>query len=119
MGGFVRRARRCDRIGTSQAHRPVDFGPRAEAGDWAGRYVNGDWFVALEDRDGLPVSPDAGAGEPCAVHRFSEDVYFASAGGEEGRPVGFPFRLVVGDDGRRYLMRGDRAYLHEADRPDR
>jgi CubicO group peptidase (beta-lactamase class C family)/predicted secreted Zn-dependent protease len=115
VAGFGRRARACDDIATSQAYRPVDFGPRAEAEDWVGRYVNGDWFFALEEQDGLLVSPRP-EGTPWDIHHFEGDTYFAGIRPEGSDSIGFPFRLFRGPDGRRYLMLGDRAYQHEADR---
>ena len=118
VAGFGRRGRPCSRIGTTDAYRPVDFGPRADAGDWAGRYVNGDWFFALEEEDGLLVSPRP-QGSPWHIHHFEGDTHFASVPPEEGRGVGFPFRLFRGPDGRRYVMLGQRAYLHDEDRPPR
>lgn len=118
VAGFGRRARPCRRMSTSRAHRPVDFGPRAEAADWVGRYVNGDWFFALEQEGGLLVSPRP-EGAPWNVHHFEGDTYFASVPREEGSGVGFPFRLFRGPEGRRYLMLDDRAYVHEEDLPAR
>jgi CubicO group peptidase (beta-lactamase class C family) len=115
VAGFGSRPRPCDGIGTSRAYRPVDFGPRAESADWAGRYVNGDWFFALDESEGLLTSPRPGS-RPWEIHHFEGDRYFASVPPDERTGVGFPFRLFAGSDGRRYLMLGDRAYVHEGDR---
>lgn len=119
VAGFARRERPCGSITTGDVHVPVDFGPRAEAAQWAGRYINGDWFFALEeDEQGLLVSPRP-QDVPWDIHHFEGETYFASVPPEHGRGVGFPFRLFVGPDGRRYLMLRDRAYVHEDDRPSR
>lgn len=115
VAGFGRRARPCGGIGTSPAYRPVDFGPRAESADWAGRYVNGDWFFALEEDAGMLTSP-RNEGGAWQIHHFEGDRHFASVPPEEREGVGFPFRLFRGPDGLRYLMLGDRAYVHEDDR---
>lgn len=118
IAGFGQRPRPCGFIRTAEVHRPVDFGPRLESGDWAGRYINGDWFFALNEADGLLTSPRA-EGSPWQIHHFEGDRYFAGVAPEEREGVGFPFRLFRGTDGRRYLMLADRAYVHEDDRPGR
>jgi CubicO group peptidase (beta-lactamase class C family) len=107
---------RCAQEWVTQSRRPDDFGPMAEARDWAGRYLNGEWFFALEERDGLLVSPRGSGLAPFDVHHFEGTTYFASF--EIPPRVGFPLELVVDDRGRRYVVVGERAYLHEDDRPN-
>lgn len=117
VAGFGRRPRPCSGLRTTRTYRPVDFGPRAETGEWAGRYVNGEWFFALEDDNGLLTSPrPTEAGLPWRIHHFEGETHFASLDPTEREGVGFPFRLFVGPDGKRYLMLEDRAYVHEDDR---
>lgn len=117
VAGFGRRPRPCSGLRTTRTYRPVDFGPRAETGDWAGRYVNGEWFFALEDDAGVLTSPrPPEAGLPWRIHHFEGETHFASLDPTEREGVGFPFRLFVGPDGKRYLMLEDRAYVHEDDR---
>ncbi len=110
--------RRCAEPAVSE-YRVDDFGPRVPTGDWAGRYVNGEWFFDLVDRDGELASPIDTGREPYSIRHYGADVYFADMGLESGPPVGFPLRLVLDEAGRRYVVLGERAYLHESDRPTR
>ena len=80
--------------------------------DWAGRYTNGDRMVIVEDADGL-LQLDLG--QTLQVAQYSSDVFFANLNGQSL----FPFQLEKYDAGRRYLRLGDRAYIHDDDRPNR
>jgi hypothetical protein len=44
-------------------------------------------------------------------------VYFTDMDIPGGPSIGFPIRLLRDEAGRRYAMLGNRAYLHEEDRP--
>lgn len=105
---------RCAPKTLTAPRRPADFGAREPAGSWVGRYVNGNWVFALEERDGWLVSPRGPGNAPYDIQRFEGDTYFASF--EIPPRVGFPLKLVTDDLGRRYVVLGDRAYLHEEDR---
>jgi CubicO group peptidase (beta-lactamase class C family)/predicted secreted Zn-dependent protease len=93
-----------------------DFGPVAPTDDWAGRYVNGEWFFVLLDRDGQLASPVDPSRAPYSVRHYGDEIYFTDMDLAEGPSVGFPLRLIRDDAGRRYVVLGDRAYLHEDDR---
>lgn len=114
-----RSPRICAEPAVSQ-RRVESFGPRTPAGDWPGRYVNGEWFFALVETDdgtlGSPVDP---ARTPYSVRHYGGNVYFTNMDLDGGPDVGFALRLVRDEAGRRYVMLGDRAYLHEDDRPPR
>ena len=84
----------------------------APAAEWAGRYLNGDREFELQGREGV-LWAKAGADLEFEVTHFKEDTYFATIA---DRPL-WPFRLVRDDLGRRYAVLGDRAHVHEADRP--
>lgn len=114
-----RAARMCAEPSVSES-RVEDFGPRVPAGDWAGRYVNGEWFFQLVENDdgtlGSPVDPSRA---PYSVRHYGGSVYFTNMDLPNGPDVGFPLRLVRDYADRRYVVLGDRAYLHEDDRPAR
>jgi hypothetical protein len=61
-----------------------------------------------------PVDPDR---PPFSVRRFSDELYFTDMDIPGGPAVGFPFRLFTDEQGRRYVVLGERTYLHEDDRP--
>ena len=89
----------------------VEAGEPAAAGDWAGRYSNGARRFLLEDREGsLVASPFE---QPLPVTHYSMNTYFALV---SGRAL-FPLLLIRDLAGRRYVVLGDRAYLHDEDRP--
>ena len=111
-------AQRCAEPAVSE-RRLDDFGPRAPAGDWVGRYVNGEWFFQLQEREGFLVSPVDPTRTSYSVRHYGGDVYFTDMDLPGGPSIGFPIRLIRDDSGRRYVMLGDRAYLHEDDRPER
>ncbi len=97
---------------TWNAVRASDPGPLTRTEAWSGRYANGDRVLELRKREGVVWLRD-GAEWGLAVTHFSGDTYFTSMG---GRPV-YPFRLVRDDAGRRYVVLGDRAHIHNDDRP--
>ena len=103
--------RPCDEPGPMTV-RADDPGSPASAGDWAGRYENGDRVIELLDREGF-LRLLAGMGSELEVLHFKDDTYFATVA---NRPL-WPFRLVMDESGRRYAILGDRAYIHEDDRP--
>jgi len=109
-GDLLTGPRPCKEPGAYTA-RVDDPGSPAPAGEWAGRYLNGDRVFELEDREGLLWLP-AGMGTDFEVTHFEGEVYFATVA---GRPL-WPFRLVRDGQGRRYAVLGDRAHLHEEDR---
>jgi hypothetical protein len=87
-----------------------------EAGDWPGRYLNGEMQFVLEERDGALITP-RGDQDPLEIHHFDGSTVFASIPREAGPPpFGFPMELFRDDQGRRYVRVGERVYLHDADR---
>lgn len=108
--------RRCAEPALSEV-RVRDFGTVVPSADWTGRYVNGEWFFDLLDRDGNLASPIDPERPPLLVRHYGGDVYFADMELVNGPPAGFPFRLVRDAAGRRYVLLGERAYLHLEDRP--
>jgi CubicO group peptidase (beta-lactamase class C family) len=113
-----RSPRRCAEPAVSE-RRVQDFGPRAPAGDWVGRYVNGEWFFELQERDGYLASPVDPTRAPYSVRHYGGDVYFADMDIPGGPAIGFPLRLITDGAGRRYVVLGQRAYVHQDDRPAR
>lgn len=113
-GGSVgREPRRCQPESLARQRRPANFGPPAPAGEWVGRYLNGRWFFALDERDGVLVSPRQGR-DPYDVTHFGGDDYFASV--DLPPRSGFPIRLFRDSLGRRYVRVGDLTFMHEDDR---
>jgi len=85
--------------------------PAVEAGDWAGLYRNGDRELQLEAIEGglhYRNGPDH-----LPVVLYEGDLHFAML---DGLP-GFPLRLVRDEAGRRYAVRGEKAYLQVDDPP--
>ncbi len=82
------------------------------AGEWAGRYTNGDRYFELTEVGGKLFVP----GEtPLPIARYAGDTYFATL---DGLAL-YPLRLIHDAAGRRYLDLADRAYLRDDDRPTR
>jgi CubicO group peptidase (beta-lactamase class C family) len=102
--------RPCD-APTWKSTRPEDLGPPAPAGEWAGRYSNGNRVVELQDREGTLWT--AGGMEFPITH-IRDDIFLASLAGQ---PL-YPIRLVRDAAGRRYAVLNDRAHLHDGDRGD-
>ncbi len=94
--------------------RVFEPGSPAPAGDWAGRYANGDRLFELQEREGVLWLTD-GRGLEFGVTHLTDDTYFATM---HGQPL-YPFRLVRDAAGRRYAVVGDRAHIHRDDRPGR
>ena len=94
--------------------RVFEPGSPAPAGDWAGRYANGDRLFELQEREGVLWLTD-GRGLEFGVTHLTDDTYFATM---HGQPL-YPFRLVRDAAGRRYAVVGDRAHIHHDDRPGR
>ncbi len=94
-----------------------DFVPQVPAADWPGRYVNGEWFFGLQEYEGHLASPVDPTRAPYSVRHYGGDVYFTDMDIPGGPSIGFPIRLLRDEAGRRYAMLGNRAYLHEEDRP--
>ena len=113
-----RSTQRCAEPSVSE-RRVQDFGPRAPAASWMGRYINGEWFFELNDRDGSLVSPVDPTRAPFAVRHYGGDLYFTDMEIPGGPMVGFALQLFIDDAGRRYLRLGIRTYVHEEDRPGR
>lgn len=89
-----------------------DPGPLTRTEAWNGRYANGDRVLELRKREGVVWLTD-GTDWGLAVTHLTGDTYFTTMG---GRPL-YPFRLVRDDAGRRYVVVGDRAHIHDDDRP--
>ena len=94
--------------------RASEPGPLYRATEWSGRYTSRGRVSELRKREGVLWLSD-GTGWGLAVSHFTGDTYFATMG---GRPL-YPFRLVRDDAGRRYVIVGDRAQIHDDDRPGR
>jgi len=72
--------------------------------------MNGDRVVELQEREGVLWLT---GGMEFEVMHLEGDTYFATLGGQ---PL-YPFRLVRDNAGRRYAVLGDRAHIHDDDRP--
>lgn len=83
-------------------------GEPVEPGTWAGRYLNGDRLVTLEERDGELWLTDE---LPLQIVRFEGDVHLATMNGL----ALYPLRLVTDEAGRRYVLLHQRAYIHDED----
>jgi hypothetical protein len=110
-GQFERSHRPCEEPGWT-SRQVDDPGSPAPTRDWAGRYLNGDRIYDLEDREGMLWTSGGMAFE---VTHFTDDVYFATMARQ---PI-YLLRLMRDESGRRYTVLGDRAYIHEDDRPGR
>jgi hypothetical protein len=88
------------------------LGAPTPAGDWAGRYRNGDQINQLGDVGGFLKETN---GQPLDVSHYEGDVHFV---GLNGRAF-YPLQLTRDTEGRRYLVLDGRAYIHEEDRPPR
>ncbi|MDH3269853.1 MAG: serine hydrolase [Gemmatimonadota bacterium] len=100
--------RRCEPPGWNEVRITGGVTP-APADEWAGRYLNGDRLVILEEREGtLWLTGDM----ELQVSAYEGDMYFATL---DGLPL-YPFRLKTDAAGRRYVVLQDRAHLNEEDR---
>jgi CubicO group peptidase (beta-lactamase class C family)/predicted secreted Zn-dependent protease len=105
---------RCSHETLVGPRRPADFGPVPEAGNWPGRYLNGDRYFLLAERDGVLVSQRGADPDPYQVRHFGGSTYFV---GRDFSPfIGFPIELLTDRLGRRYVVLDHRAYIHEDDR---
>jgi hypothetical protein len=107
---FTAGPRSCKEPGWN-SERIDDPGTPVPPEEWAGRYINGDRIFDLQAREGVLWALD-GTGLELEVRHLTDHVYFAAMG---DRPF-WPFRLAKDDQGRRYAVLADRAYIHQDDR---
>jgi CubicO group peptidase (beta-lactamase class C family)/predicted secreted Zn-dependent protease len=110
-GSVEQRSERCSEP-LSLATPVMRAGEPAEVGRWPGRYTNGDRYFELDEADGHLVVPGP---MPLTVTQYAGDLYFATVNGQ----TAYPIRLLTDAAARRYLVLGDRAYVHDDDAPTR